>query len=337
MRALLLCQKNETESPIQLGLDSSSRDSRMMVTIILESFEDGGFIFIPKRSETWVLRSLQTTNKNDDQGPTFSHRRVAATQLLPLPTLRTPGETQCPFVALHSWSFGCFISWCPEIWWLIAKEFWGHSSFFFFRCVMCVICFFGNILSINKTLTPRWSGDLDPTAIFLCQNSEVWFCHDRNYNAALAEFLGEGTLKIWNPPLGWFDWEIEIKHMKSSELRFETRKRSQVSSCLLIWTQSYPYFCSFQKKTCHIDLVGNEQKLRRSAMSSSHLDQFVSLGGAEVSKASIERGNAFNKPQAYDWRVIFSFWSILDQISFKLSFTFPKKRTCRFRSRVLFL
>ncbi len=116
----------------------SSQDSRMMVTIILESFKDGGFIFIPKRSETWVLRSLQTSNRNDDQGPTFSHRRVAATQLLPLPTLRTPGETQCPFVALHSWSFGCFISWCPEIWWLMAKDFWGHSSFFVSQ--MCDVC-----------------------------------------------------------------------------------------------------------------------------------------------------------------------------------------------------
>lgn len=48
---------------------------------------------------------------------------------------------------------------------------------------------------------------------------------------------------------------------------------------------------------------------------------WVHWGGAEVSKASIERGNAFNQPRPYDWRVIFSFFNFgLDPIQVILHF-----------------
>ena len=51
--------------------------------------------------------------------------------------------------------------------------------------------------------------------------------------------------------------------------------------------------------------------------------------GGEVSKASIERGNAFNQPRSYDWWVFFSFFNIWTRFRSSHPSLFHK-RTCWF-------
>ena len=146
-------------------------------------------------------------------GPTFSQRRVVATPLLPLPTLRTPGETQCVLVLRFMVGrFCCFTSsWCPEFfdgWWLMVDG-WIFLPDIFCRLEdwkmrdLCDFCWQHFVHIPEKKV-----GDLEiwiQQLFCFAQNSEVWFCHDRNYNAAWAEFVGEGSgFNCWD--LKSFPW-----------------------------------------------------------------------------------------------------------------------------------